>query len=434
MSKFKKFFSLALVAALTFTMNMTTFAATSKPDESERPVNSVDVNSDFTGTSITVGTVKASFEKDVNYGNVTEDQVYARAELSGATEYDLRNETVTITTDSSVDAITCEGKTAGAGNITFSGSNGEFPATNVDLFNNYYDLVIGNKTVRLAAGLPAGKVDNPTPDNDSLKVNDLSFGNVSVPLTATNTANEFYGNDYYEYPDEKWDWTSIVYQFKTEKEIPSNVGTMTVAKDATLTGCVAGVGTGASASYTFSLNGANPSFIVTDSKGNTRTYYVSATVASDEISVTYAINLSEVVNDSTYASTFAKNCTEILNGAEGYFEAIEATDIVKTNDSVSAVITVPAGTNAMQPMLDLTEWATSEKIFTGTTKNNGTYLATLDGLGEFSCGQMSGWMYTDDSEGYSPNVTGPGVGAASYTMTNGQKITWYMTTNYFNHF
>ena len=79
-------------------------------------------------------------------------------------------------------------------------------------------------------------------------------------------------------------------------------------------------------------------------------------------------------------------------------------------------------------------WAESNDKFSETTKNEGTYLATLDGLGEFSCGQMSGWMYTDDSAGYSPNVTGPGVGAASYTMTNGQKITWYMTTNYFNHF
>ena len=29
---------------------------------------------------------------------------------------------------------------------------------------------------------------------------------------------------------------------------------------------------------------------------------------------------------------------------------------------------------------------------------------------------------------------GPNVGAASYTMTEGQTITWYMTTNYFNHF
>ena len=422
MSKFKRFFSLALVAALTFTMNMTTFAATSKPDESERPVETVTAS--VAGLeSIEVGETPARIEQDKNYGGVTEDQIYARATLNGLTENDLKNQTVTIVSTK---------------NVVWPGKEGDheedtYEFTGVDLFNKCYDVTIGDTVVKIAAGLPAGPV--AVSASDPLYADNLKLAGVDAPLTATNTANKFYGNDYYEYPEEDWEWTSIVYQFTTSGKLPSGTdlssvnGTMTVASGAT----VSGNATGSNGNYTFNLSGANPSFTVTNGD-DLRTYYVAAEVATDGIQVTYAIDLTEVVTDSTYSTQYAKNCTEILDGAEGYFNSVGAANVTKTNKSVSAVITVPTGTDAMKPMLDLTAWAESNNKFTETTKNEGTYLATLDGLGEFSCGQMSGWMYTDDSEGYSPNVTGPGVGAASYTMTNGQKITWYMTTNYFNHF
>lgn len=86
----------------------------------------------------------------------------------------------------------------------------------------------------------------------------------------------------------------------------------------------------------------------------------------------------------------------------------------------------------MTPMIQFCTWAENNNKFSGTTSNSGTYLSKLDGLGEFSCGSSSGWMYMDGE--YSEKCTGPNVGAASYTMTDGQVITWYMTTNYFNHF
>lgn len=152
------------------------------------------------------------------------------------------------------------------------------------------------------------------------------------------------------------------------------------------------------------------------------------------MSVTYAINLHEVVNSTYYTGTTATKCDEIIAGAKGYLEDIGASNIVETNESISGVISVAKGTDAMQPMLDLTEWATDYGAFSYETKNSGTYLSKLNGLGEFDCGQMSGWMYTADPAGYSATCKGPNVGAASYTMSDGETITWYMTTNYFNHF
>lgn len=429
MNKMKKFFSLALVAALTFTMNMTTFAQAAPP-ENERPVESVDAM--VSGLdSVTIGNTSASIVQDINAGGDTEDQVYARATLpSGSTEYALRHQTVTI---ESSEAVQWDGTPVQA-------VDGKYVISSVDLFNKAYTLTIGTgddaTNVLVAAGLEASE-NLPVAEDDTLKVSDLKLVGLDTKLNVTNTVNPYYANDYYENENGNWEWNSIIYQFvlANNAKLPSTTdlakvsGTMTVAANAT----VSGVATGSNGNYTFDLSGANPNFIVTNGN-DTRTYYVAAEVATSGIQVTYAIDLTEVVTDSTYSTQYAKNCTEILNGAEGYFNSVGAANVTKTNKSVSAVITVPTGTDAMQPMLDLTAWATSNGKFTGTTKNNGGYLATLDGLGEFSCGQMSGWMYTDDSRGYFDKVTGPGVGAASYTMTNGQKITWYMTTNYFNHF
>lgn len=434
--KTKKFMSLALAATLMFSANMTTFAKEAPP-ESERPVKSVGTSVDGLD-SVTIGNTAATIVQDVNAGGDTEKQVYARTTLpSGSTEYALRHQTVTI---ESTGTVEWDGKAV-------SGVEGQYVISDVDLFNKAHTLTIdteddGSTDVLVAAGLQAGEV--PVADDDVWKVTDLNLAGLPTKLSVTNTANAYYANDYYDddVEDNNWEWTSIIYQFVLDNnaKLPSGTdlstvsGTMTVNGNAT----VGGVASKNSANYTFDLSGKNPCFTVTNKEDNrdayTRSYYVAAEVAEDSIEVTYAIDLTEVKADSTYATQYAKNCTEILDGAEGYFNSVGAENVTKTDTSVSALITVPTGTDAMQPMLDLTAWATSEGKFTGTTKNNGTYLATLDGLGEFSCGQMSGWMYTDDSRGYFDKVTGPGVGAASYTMSDGQTITWYMTTNYFNHF
>lgn len=412
MKRFKKLLSMVLVATMVLSMNLTSFAAES--GSYTHPNVTVEGL-----TAITVGSTAASIEKDVKDG-VEQSQIYARANLENATEYSLKKQTVTIVTEKDV---TCD-------DIDFVGDGESYTAENVNLLNTAYTITIGDTDVILAAGLTDGTVS--VASDDPLGISVSAIGGASAEIVGTCVENDCEGNttDFGTQP-----WTNVSYQVKATADLASTTDlssvpvTMTVANGAT----VSGYKTVSGNTYIFDLSGANPKFTVTNG-GESRDYYVAVKVAASGIQVTYAIDLTEVVTDSTYSTQFAKNCTEILNGAEGYFNSVGAANVTKTNKSVSAVITVPTGTNAMQPMLDLTAWATSNGKFTGTTKNESGYLATLDGLGEFSCGHNSGWMYTDDSMGYSPNVTGPGVGAASYTMTNGQKITWYMTTNYFNHF
>lgn len=411
MKRFKKLLSMVLVATMVLSMNLTSFAAES--GSYTHPKVTVEGL-----TSITVGSTAASIEKDVKDG-VEQSQIYARARLTGATEYDLTHQDITVVSNKKPN---CKG-------VTFTKTDAGYFAEGVDLLNKSYNVKIGTTTLVLAAGLTDGTVS--VASDDPLGISVSAIGGASAEIVGTCVENSCEGNpDFGTQP-----WTNVSYQVKATADLASTTDlssvpvTMTVADGAT----VSGYKTVSGNTYTFDLSGANPKFTVTNN-GESRDYYVAVKVAASGIQVTYAIDLTEVVTDSTYSTQFAKNCTEILNGAEGYFKSVGAANVTKTNKSVSAVITVPTGTDAMKPMLDLITWAESNDKFSETTKNEGTYLATLDGLGEFSCGQMSGWMYTDDSAGYSPNVTGPGVGAASYTMTNGQKITWYMTTNYFNHF
>lgn len=70
--------------------------------------------------------------------------------------------------------------------------------------------------------------------------------------------------------------------------------------------------------------------------------------------------------------------------------------------------------------------------FNGTTNCSDTYLATLNGLGEFSAGQMSGWCYMDGA--YTPTCKVPMVGAADYALGNAPLFTWFLTVDYTPHF
>ena len=101
MKRFKKLLSMALVATMVLSMNLTSFAATSQPSENERPVRSVTASVDGL-TSITVGSTTASIVQDVNQGGETESQIYARAQLPAGTELSLKNQTVKITSSKEV--------------------------------------------------------------------------------------------------------------------------------------------------------------------------------------------------------------------------------------------------------------------------------------------------------------------------------------------
>lgn len=55
---------------------------------------------------------------------------------------------------------------------------------------------------------------------------------------------------------------------------------------------------------------------------------------------------------------------------------------------------------------------------------NGTYVASVDGIGEFDEGSNSGWLYSVN--GYTPSTTS----ASDYTLADGDTILWYYTLDY----
>ncbi len=415
MKNLKKLMALATALTLAFSLNITSFAAETTTDETTYVQPKSSVTATLDGTTVTMKSADNTaadvvVQQDVNANGVTEDQIYVRAHYENGSEYALKQQTVTITSN----------KDVSSDEISFQKNGNVYTAT-VNMLNKAYDVTIGTEKVKLAAGLADGAVQIPS--DDPLAVSNVTLAGVATTITGTDEENPFAGNPYYG----EQEWTNVVYQIASVSDLPDGTtlgavdGTMTIASGTTVTkGCASATDTG----YTFRLNIANPSFVVSTSD-DARTYYVAATM-DGLMEVTYQINLSEVIDSTYYTGNVETQCKEILAAGEEYFG--ESSSAKQTG----GVVLVPIGSDAMQPMIDFCTWATENNKFHFTTKNSGTYLATLDGLGEFSCGSSSGWMYTAGE--YSSNCKGPNVGAASYTMTEGQTITWYMTTNYFNHF
>lgn len=95
---------------------------------------------------------------------------------------------------------------------------------------------------------------------------------------------------------------------------------------------------------------------------------------------------------------------------------------------------VSAGTTAMDIIQDIFIYATDNEIFTmgDTTMGEGvTYISEIDGLSPESIGALAGWMYTVGD--YSADCSVASVGAADYVMTEGTTITWFFTTDFYNH-
>jgi hypothetical protein len=67
---------------------------------------------------------------------------------------------------------------------------------------------------------------------------------------------------------------------------------------------------------------------------------------------------------------------------------------------------------------------------TGSTTGTGgtvcTYLKFMDGLGELSCGDQSGWCYVRATS-TTPYYYMPAVSAISYYLTEGEHIIWTYT-------
>ena len=212
--------------------------------------------------------------------------------------------------------------------------------------------------------------------------------------------------------------------------------------------------------YTYAIKTSASKVSVTATLGNSDYYY---TLNGDEMSantfeltknthnelVVYDSNDKEVrAFDITVADATAVNVTIEINcyNAKTFVDANPSSTAVSAyntltshmgfNDSgkMTTVVSLslPSGSTAMDALYALQE----QKGFTisgtgsatGTAGTVYTYISAMDGLGEKMCGSWSGWCYVSTMPG--KTYTMPMVGAAGYSLTEGEHITWVYTCNY----
>ena len=407
----------ALLLALVMALSLSTMAfATNSNAIPRTAVASIDGVS-----SITVGGSTAYYEKDG-----TADQIYIRALVTGGTEQGLKTAAVVLNlTDSTVTV---------SGDINFSGSGTTIRTATVDLFNKAYNVTIsttsGTTTYKLAAGLPSGAV--AIASNDPLRISGLMVGSVNATISGTNVQNPYMGDTALA-GNNGWTFISYSVNAAASSTIENRSQVLTsikIPRNTTASGGCLGsstiVGNNNFQDATLNLN--TPSPFMNVSKGNeTRKYFVFVT-DPNSFKVNYGIDFTEA-KASTYCTGTVETAVNTLNSrAKEYFG--------ETNGHAYGEIVVNSGETAMDIMRKFAvEYGYSSEVPEGCT-----YMATLNGIGEFTFGDMSGWMYTtrpewnaDGTADYLNKWFTPPVGAASYTLTAGDTICWFICCDYSHH-
>lgn len=407
----------ALLLALVMALSLSTMAfATNSNAIPRTAVASIDGVS-----SITVGGSTAYYEKDG-----TADQIYIRALVTGGTEQGLKTAAVVLNlTDSTVTV---------SGDINFSGSGTTIRTATVDLFNKAYNVTIsttsGTTTYKLAAGLPSGAV--AIASNDPLRISGLRVGSVNATISGTNVQNPYMGDTALA-GNNGWTFISYSVNAAASSTIENRSQVLTsikIPRNTTASGGCLGsstiVGNNNFQDATLNLN--TPSPFMNVSKGNeTRKYFVFVT-DPNSFKVNYGIDFTEA-KASTYCTGTVETAVNTLNSrAKEYFG--------ETNGHAYGEIVVNSGETAMDIMRKFAvEYGYSSEVPEGCT-----YMATLNGIGEFTFGDMSGWMYTtrpewnaDGTADYLNKWFTPPVGAASYTLTAGDTICWFICCDYSHH-
>lgn len=416
MNKFtKRSLSVLLALVMVLAFSIPAFAA-----PGDRPTAHNPVAKPAEIASVQINGETAYYETDDNTGS----DIYIRAKVNQVLTA-LDAATVTINLNSAATPVTST-------TLTFTGGGtATRTASNVDLLNQAYDVTIGSTTYTLAAGF--GRV--PLNAGDPLRVANVSIAGDSATVYIAVVQSPYMGNPYLVSNAIPWtdtDSNNFNYFVSVDlSSVPANraqvAGTMTTATGAVISGDA--VNTGGN-NYEFDLSNPVPSFVVTNG-GNERLYRVFASDPTT-VNVGYLFDFTELGED-IYNEDFPYyegNGPELRAKAAQIQAAINAY-------TGGQPITVPSGTTVMDIMLDFTAWANGDNplsidYFPYSTSNSGTYLAILNGLGEFDGGALSGWMYTDLP--YSLTVSVPWVGAADYALTTDGTITWFYTTDYFNHF
>lgn len=373
--------------------------------ETTAPTSSTDVASLDGIASVTVEGVDAYYQYDNNTGSSVK---YIRAKLGATKTWEnLQSARVAITTTGAVPTV--------AGATATSSTGNEYIYT-LNLLNTRYAVTVGSNTYYLAAGFEKN-IALSTNDVDPLAITVTKLGSTTAGIKVYGSVvqNNYMGNTYYVNNGTNWTDTNVAYYISGTYTWlgDSTIVTANISKNAAAT-----LGGNYSTNGTIDLTVDRPTVTVTYN-GQTRSYFVNAvldTTTSFRVSAsTYAINFDEL-NNSEYADEFETNVAQIESALNAYYAKGK---VFAATDSV------------MDVMKDFISFAQST-YFSGTTNCSDTYLATLNGLGEFSAGQMSGWCYMDDV--YDENCKVPMIGAADYPLGNAALFTWFLTVDYTPHF
>lgn len=392
---------LAFVLALAMALSVSVVAFAS---ETTAPTSSTTVTALDGIASVNVEGVDAYYQYDNNTGSSVK---YIRAKLGATKTWEnLQSARVAITTTGAVPTV--------AGATATSSTGNEYIYT-LNLLNTRYAVTVGSNTYYLAAGFEKN-IALSTNDVDPLAITVTKLGSSTTGINVYGSVvqNNYMGNTYYVNNGTNWTDTNVAYYIS---------GTYTWLGDST--SVTANIGKNAAATLggnysngTIDLTVNRPTVTVAYN-GQTRSYIVTAvldTTTSFRVSAsTYAINFDEL-NNSEYADEFETNVAQIESALNAYYAKGK---VFAATDSV------------MDVMKDFISFAQST-YFSGTTNCSDTYLATLNGLGEFSAGQMSGWCYMDGA--YTPTCKVPMVGAADYALGNASLFTWFLTVDYTPHF
>ena len=389
---------LAFVLALAMALSVSVVAFAS---ETTAPTSSTDVASLDGIASVNVEGVDAYYQYDDNTGSSVK---YIRAKLGATKTWEnLQSARVAITTTGAVPTV--------AGATATSSTGNEYIYT-LNLLNTRYAVTVGSNTYYLAAGFEKNIAISST---DPLAITAATMGSSSsLSIYGSVVQNNYMGNTYYVNNGTNWTDTNVAYYVSGNYTITGSKDSV----DATFTTNGATLGGDYDGSV-IDMTVTRPTVTVTKS-GQTRSYFVTAVVDSttsfEVTASTYAINFDEL-NGSEYASTFATNVYEINRALAAYYKT---GPVFSNSDSV------------MDVMKAFISFAEGKGLFGSTTSCSDTYLATLNGLGEFSAGQMSGWCYMDDV--YDENCKVPMIGAADYPLGNAALFTWFLTVDYTPHF
>lgn len=400
---------LAMILAVVMILSLCTVALAA--DTSSLPSDISTVAGPANVSSFTVNDDAASFQTDAG-----SDAVYARVIDNGGSEYALKNATIEIRSENE---LTVTVKDSSDARVAVIESVDDDTLENVytakaNLFNKIAKVTVDGAEYVVAAGLPGGTVAIDAAD--PLAVSNVTIGGASGVVTATNVQNPYMGNTA---KSGTAGWTFINYKINAAM---TNAPASRASVAASVTLASGAVASGCYADDTMNLSAASPKMVITNN-GETRSYYVFATDPGT-VTVNFGIDFTEAKNSEYYTGdvkdavdTLADQAAEFFGGT-GY-----------------GTIVVTSGKTVMDVMHDFaTEYLYDDEVPEGCT-----YMATLNGIGEFTFGQMSGWMYTDgpswDSEGAALYETWntPPVGAASYTLTEGDTICWFICCNYMHH-